>query len=154
MFKKRIPFQYDEELKRELDLRGRSYGTYKNYRSQLRRMSEHLSIDEAKGFLYHLKNSLHHQPQTINLCRAAYRFFRHNVLGEYVAPDLLPIHKFVYQLPDILSTNEVLLVFEHLSLKYRAVLSLCYGSGLRIAEALSRDWRCRFKKHESLCPVR
>ena len=146
MFKKRIPFQYDEELKRELDLRGRSYGTYKNYRSQLRRMSEHfdkdlkdISVGEAKDFLYHLKNTLHHQPQTINLCRAAFRFFRHNILGEYVAPDLLPIHKFVYQLPDILSTNEVLLIFEHLSLKYRAVLSLCYGSGLRIAEALALE---------------
>jgi len=140
---KRIPFQYDEELKRELDVRGLSYGTYKNYRSQLRRMSEHfkkdlkdVSVGEAKEFLYHLKSVLCHTPQTINMCRAAFVFFRQNVLGEYVSPFAIPRHKFVYQLPDILPSNQITPILDSLSLKYRAILSLCYGSGLRIAEAL------------------
>jgi len=145
MFKS-IPFQYDDELKREIDLRGLSYLTFKNYRSHLRRISEYfkkdlkcVTIDEAKDYLYHLKNSLHQHPQTINLCRAAFRFFRLNVLGDFVAPYALPPHKFEYQLPDILSANDILVVLDCLSLKYKAVLSLCYGSGLRISEALSLE---------------
>ena len=81
MFKS-IPFRYDGELKREIDLRGLSYLTYKNYRSNLRRISEYIgkdikevTIDEAKDYLYYLKNTLHQQPQTINICRSAYIFF-------------------------------------------------------------------------------
>ncbi|MCL2222725.1 MAG: site-specific integrase [Oscillospiraceae bacterium] len=143
---KRIPFQYDKELKRELDMRGLSDGTYKNYRSQLRRLSEYygkdleeVSVDEAKDFLYYMKNTLAHNPQTINVCRSAFIFFRENVVGEYIHPSTLPRHKFVYPLPDIISANHIAIVLDVLSLKYRAVLSLCYGSGLRIFEAVNLD---------------
>jgi site-specific recombinase XerD len=141
MFKS-IQFQYDEELKREIDLRGLSYLTYKNYRSHLRRISEYFGKDlksvtteEAKDYLYHLKSDLHQHPQTINLCRAAFLFFHQSVLGIYVPPYAVPHHKFVYQLPDILPSEDIIAVLQGMALKYRAILSLCYGSGLRISEA-------------------
>jgi site-specific recombinase XerD len=143
---KTIPFQYDAELKREIDIRGLSYLTFKNYRSNLRKMSDYFNKDitdvstiEAKDYLFYLKNSQHRHPQTINLARAAFRFFRQNVLNEHIPPYELPAHKFVYQLPDILPTDEVLAVLDCLPSKYTAVLSLCYGSGLRISEALALD---------------
>jgi site-specific recombinase XerD len=139
-----IPFKYDDELKREIDLRGLSTLTFKNYRSHLRRISEYfgkdlmdVTIEETKEYLYNLKSKLRQHPQTINLCRAAFIFFRHNVVGDYFPKYMLPHHKFVYQLPDILPSGSIVPILDELSLKHRAVLSLCYGSGLRISEALA-----------------
>jgi len=139
-----IPFKYDDALKREIDLRGLSNNTFKNYRSHLRRISEYfdkdigdVSVEEAKDYLHHLKSELHQHPQTINLCRAAFIFFHQNVLGTHFFAYTLPSHKFVYQLPDILPANDIATVLECLPLKHKAVLSLCYGSGLRISEALA-----------------
>ena len=145
MFKS-IPFNYDIELKREIDLRGYSYVTFKNYRSNLRRISEYIGKDikdvtvgDAKEYLYYLKNTLKQHPETINLARAAFIFFKQGILGEYIPYYTLPRHKVVRQLPDILSAKDILSTLDCLSLKYRAVLSLCYGSGLRISEALALE---------------
>ena len=141
---KMIPFQYDEELKREIDIRGLSYKTFENYRSHLRRISEHfgkdikeVTINEMKVYLLRLKNELKQHPQTLNVCRAAYIFFIQNVLGIHIPDYAVPKHKFVYQLPDILPKENILLVLGHSSLRYKAILSLCYGSGMRISEAIS-----------------
>jgi len=143
MFKK-ISFRYDEELKREIDLRGLSSCTFNNYRSHLRRISEHfekdikeVTADEAKNYLLYLKNTRHQSPQTLNLCRAAFNFFQQNILNNYLPSYLLPRHKVVSNLPDTISSDDILTVFEHLTLKHKAILSLCYGSGLRISEALA-----------------
>jgi len=139
-----IPFKYDDELKREIDLRGLSDNTFKNYRSHLRRISEYfskdikaVSVEEAKTYLYRLKGELHQGPQTINLCRAAFLFFQQNILNVYVPPYALPHHKVPNKLPDILPSGDIITILDSLALGYRAVLSLCYGSGLRISEALA-----------------
>jgi len=107
-------------------------------------MSEHvkkdikdISTEEAKGYLHYLKSELKRHPQTINLCRAAFRFFQQNVLGNHIPSYAIPHHKFEYRLPDILPPDRIIPVLGCLSLKYRAVLSLCYGSGMRISEALA-----------------
>jgi site-specific recombinase XerD len=141
-----IPFQYDRELKREIDLRGLSYQTFKNYRSRLRRISEHfgkdvkeVSIEELKDYQHHLKNNLHLHPQTINLSRAAYVFFRQNILGDHIPSYMLPYYKFPYQLPDIIPSDHIFFILERISLRNRAILSLCYGSGLRISEAIALE---------------
>lgn len=145
MFKS-IPFQYDKELKKEIEIRGLSYNTFKNYRSHLRRISEYfekdikdVTVDEIKEFLFYLKNNLKLHPQTLNVCRAAYVFFRLNVVGDYFPGHLVPKHKFVYQLPDILPKDSILSILNLLSLRHRAILSLCYGSGLRLSEAISLE---------------
>jgi site-specific recombinase XerD len=145
MFTK-ISFGYDEELKREVEMRGLSERTFENYRSQLRKMSEHykkdikeISVEEGKAYLFHLKHNLKRHAQTINVCRAAYIFFHQNILGNYFPLYALPAHKFVYQLPDILPADDIFSVLLSLSLKHRAILSLCYGSGVRISEALNLD---------------
>ena len=140
---KAIPFQYDAELRREIDLRGLSEHTFKNYRSHLRRISEHFGKDikdvppeEFKMYLYHMKSALNLHPQTINLCRAAYIFFHQNVLGNNILYPI-PRHKFVYKLPDIMPAEHVFLILDKVALKEKAVLSLCYGSGTRISEAVN-----------------
>ena len=139
-----IPFQYEDELKWEIDLRGLNYSTYKTYKSHLRRISEYFSkdikditVEELKMYQHHLKNVLGRHPQTINLYRAAFVFFRQYVLGEFMPPYTIPRHKFVYQLPDILSPEKIIPVLSDLTLRSRAILSLCYGSGARISEAIA-----------------
>jgi site-specific recombinase XerD len=135
-----ISFQYDETLKREIDLRGLSYRTFKQYRSCLRRISDYygkdiaeVSQDEVKSFLLHLKKDLSRNAQTINLYRAAYLFFSQNVLNVEAK---LPRHKVRYILPNIIPAENIRSVLESLPLKHRAIFSLCYGSGLRISEAM------------------
>jgi len=143
---KSIPFAYDDELKYEIDLRGLSHSTFKNYRSHLRRISEHfskdmadISVEDAKEYIHRLKSELNQHPQTINQCRAAFIFFRQNVLGKHIPEFALPRHKFVRQLPDILPMEIIVELLDSLTLDHRAVLSLCYGSGLRISEALALE---------------
>lgn len=146
MFKP-IPFKYDHELKREIELRGFSNCTFENYRSHLRRLCEHfnkelpdITVDEVKSYLLYLKTTLKRRPETINLCRKAFLFYRRCVMGESIDAYQIPAHKVFHKLPDIILQQEILVVLNnHVSLKYRAVLSLCYGSGLRISEALALE---------------
>lgn len=50
----------------------------------------------------------------------------------------LPATKVVYQLPDILSLEEVQAVIKNtINIKHKALLMVVYGSGLRISEALN-----------------
>jgi site-specific recombinase XerD len=58
-------------------------------------------------------------------------------MNDPVNPLLIPAQRKNHKLPCILSSSDVLHLLNGIpSLKYRAVLSLCYGSGLRISEAL------------------
>ena len=144
MFKS-IPFKYDKELLYEIELRGLSFNTFSNYRSHLRRVAEYyskditvISVDELKKYLAYLKSGLGRGPETINVCRKAFVFFRQCVLGDNLASHAIPYHKVTRKLPDLLAPDEILRILDnYMPLKYRAVLSLCYGSGLRISEALN-----------------
>lgn len=143
MFKAKF-FPYEAELEREMELRNYSVCTVKNYKSHLRRFSEFfsrdlkiLSADDFKEYLYYLTVKRKLGPNSINTCRSAFLFFRFAVMNDPVNPLLIPAQKPNHKLPCILSHSEVLHLLNGIpSLKYRAVLSLCYGSGLRISEAL------------------
>jgi site-specific recombinase XerD len=146
MFKP-IPFKYDDELKREIELRGFSNCTFENYRSHLRRICEHfnkdlpdVTVDEVKSYLFYLKTTLKRRPETINICRKAFLFYSRCVMGKSIEAYQIPAHKVFHEFPDIIPQQEILVVLNnHVPLKYRAVLSLCYGSGLRISEALALE---------------
>jgi site-specific recombinase XerD len=140
---KSIPFKHEEALMQEISMRGLSYKTYKNYKSRLRLLSEHFGKDiaeitpkEVKSYLLHLKRNTDFSPQTINMYRASYIFCKRHILGQYVNSDSMPTHKVPLKLPDIVSCETIISILNEMPLKYRAVFSLCYGSGLRISEAL------------------
>lgn len=143
MFKAKS-FLYEAELQREMELRNYSVCTVKNYKSHLRRFSEFfnrdlklLSTDDFKEYLYHLTTKRKLGPNSINTCRSAFLFFHFAVMNDPVNPLLIPAQRKNHKLPCILSRNEILHLLNSIhNLKYRAVLSLCYGSGLRISEAL------------------
>ncbi|MGD9578992.1 MAG: tyrosine-type recombinase/integrase [Syntrophorhabdus sp.] len=128
-----------------MELRNYSVCTVKNYKSHnLRRFSEFfnrdlklLSADDFKEYLYDLTVKRKLGPNSINTCRSAFLFFHFAVMNDPINPLFIPAQKQNHKLPCILSRDEVLYILNGISsLKYRAILSLCYGSGLRISEAL------------------
>lgn len=137
-------FPYESELEYEMSLRNYSVCTVKNYKSHLRRFSEFfgrdlklLSSDDFKEYLFYLTAQRKLGPASINTCRSAFLFFHFAVMNDPVNPLLIPAQRQNHKLPCILSREEVLHLLNGIpSLKYRAILSLCYGSGLRISEAL------------------
>lgn len=137
-------FLYEAELQREMELRNYSVCTVKNYKSHLRRFSEFfnqdlklLSADDFKEYLYYLTVQRKLGPNSINTCRSAFLFFHFAVMNDPVNPLLIPAQRQNHKLPCILSSSEVLHLLNGIpNLKYRTILSLCYGSGLRISEAL------------------
>jgi len=143
MFKAKF-FPYEAELEREMQIRSYSICTMKNYKSHLRRFSEFfdkdlklLSVDDFKNYLYYLAVQRKLGPNSINICRSAFLFFRFAVMNDPVNPLLIPAQRKNHKLPVILSSGDVLYLLNCVpNLKYRAILSLCYGSGLRLGEAL------------------
>jgi site-specific recombinase XerD len=140
-----IPFQHEAELQRAITLHNYSHCTFQNYKSHLRRLAEFSGVDvslvtpeQCKDYLYHLVVIKKRSADTINMCRSAYLFFRNAILNDPVNPLFIPHFKPSHALPTILSTDEIekLLDMVH-PLKCRAILSLCYGSGLRISEAVN-----------------
>ena len=76
--------------------------------------------------------------QSANCFAAAAQFFYTVTLGKEWTSRQFPRAKVPRILPPILSTNEVFEFFRHVpSPRYRTVLMLCYGAGLRISEAVS-----------------
>ena len=141
---KKLFFQYETELIREMELRNYSSNTIHHYKSHLRRFSDFfgkdlkiLTVGELKDYLYHLSKHRNLSPDSVNICRSAFLFFHSAVMNEPINPLLVPAQKVNHKLPCILSHDEVLHVLACIpNLKYRSILSLCYGSGLRISEAL------------------
>ncbi len=67
----------------------------------------------------------------------ALRFLYRNTLGRDWAITHIPFPRKQKKLPIVLSRDEAALFLAAIkNLKYRAILSLCYGAGLRISEAL------------------
>lgn len=140
-----IPFAYENELQREIALRNYSERTFTNYKSHLRRLSEFSGVDialvtpeQCKEYLYHLAVVRKLGADSVNTCRSAYLFFRSVILDNPVNPSFLPRHKPSHPLPLILGVSEITSIINAIHpLKCRAIVSMCYGSGLRVSEALN-----------------
>jgi len=139
-----ISFPYEDQLMREIELRGYSLSTFKNYKSHLRRLAEFCSkdicqveVEECKQYLLYLQKDLGFGPDTTNTCVSAFLFFQQAVLGNPISPVALPKRKKPKALPVILSKDQIFSLLDAFPLRNRTVLSLCYGSGLRLREALS-----------------
>jgi site-specific recombinase XerD len=140
----KIAFRYDDALLREIKFRNLSMSTFKNYRSHLSKLENHwqknvatISVEECSEYLYFLFFDRGLGGSSVNVCRAAYIFFQNAVLKQPVNLLALPKQKLTTRFPDILSSEQIFLILNSLSLKHKTILALCYGSGLRISEALA-----------------
>ncbi len=132
-------------LHKHMQLRNYSYKTIGNYRSQLIRMIHYfspkylndISQSEFETYLYYLVTKRKLSGASLNVVINAYKYYRENILGfprtvYFETPKILKAQP----LPQVLSQQEILLILENTkSLKYKAIFSLIYSTGIRLSEA-------------------
>lgn len=134
-----------EKMKQEMVLVGLAESTqtiYLNAITQLRdyynKSPKELSEQEVKAYLLYLKQEKKLAPNTYNTQIYGLRFFYCITLRKPLFKINLPTTKVTYKLPDILSTQDVEQIIKSvIHIKYRTLLVVIYGSGLRVSEAVN-----------------
>jgi integrase/recombinase XerD len=117
----------------------RSYIHYvEDYANYYHTSPARLGLDEIRNYQLHLIEERKLSPQSVNCFVNAVKFLYTVTLDMPWSEEHFPRLKVPEKLPVVLSAGEVMQFFGCIGvLKHRAVLMLCYGSGLRIAEAVS-----------------
>jgi integrase/recombinase XerD len=97
---------------------------------------EDLDLEAIRQYEIHLLNEQKLSPQSVNAFISSVQFLYTVTLEMPWDKQCFPRVRTAETLPVVLDPEEVAGFFDHVpSLKYRAALMLCYGAGLRIAEA-------------------
>jgi site-specific recombinase XerD len=129
----------------DMQLRNFSAGTQRSYIHYIEGFATHYSIspqqlglDDIRNYQLHLIEQRQLSPQSINCFVAAAKFLYTITLDMPWSDAQFTRLKVREKLPVVLSASEVDEFFRHIGiLKHRAVLMLCYGSGLRSSEAVA-----------------
>lgn len=132
------------KLEEDMRLRGYSPKTKKGYliRTQVfMRYFEGCSIEnlnehDIRNFLKYLFEEKKVVPGTINVYNSTIRFIYEVTLERTLNFKLIPLHKIVRSLPEIMTVEEIQALFDACGdhLRDRAILMTIYGGGLRISE--------------------
>jgi integron integrase len=134
-----------DKVRQEIRRRNYSYSTEKSYSNWILRFiryhnlkhPENMGNKEIVAFLNHLAVDKNVAASTQNLALCAIVFLYKEVLKIPVDElDNLKRAKKPAHLPVVLSKNEVAQIMEHLEGVPHLIISILYGSGLRISEAL------------------
>ena len=99
---------------------------------------EALDREAVREYLLYLLNERKLSPEGVNQQVSALKFLYLTTLEMPWNDVDFPRVKRPHRLPVVLSHEEVVQFFEHVpSLRYRAALMICYGSGLRVSEAVA-----------------
>jgi integrase/recombinase XerD len=131
-------------LVRNMQLRNYSYKTITNYRSQLIKLIHYFSPTHIKdisktdfeAYLHYLVTKRKLSGSSLNVVINAFKYYQENMLGN-VRNAYFEMPKIIQpqQLPQVLSISEVKMVLENTkSLKYKAIFSLIYSTGIRLGE--------------------
>ena len=129
----------------DMQLRNLAPATQRNYIAHVAHYARYfhtspdlLGLEHVRQYLLHLLHDRKMSPEGVNQQTSALKFFYLTTLQkDWNAVDF-PRAKRAHRLPVVLSQEEVVHYFDHIpSLKYRAALMTCYGSGLRISEAVN-----------------
>ena len=133
-----------QKLIDEIEVRGLSRNTEKNYVGALYRLARHyhrspdqISDDELKQYLLHLLRKRQLGASTLIGVVSALRFFYQHVLqrSTQAIEEALPRMKKPRQLPRVYSQQELAQLFQaKRNPKHRAMLLTAYGAGLRVSE--------------------
>ncbi len=140
------PVSYEAVLARmqeDLVLRGLSVNTLDSYLRSVRiflaftgQPIDLLDTPHIRQFLTHLIREKHVAPATVNTYSAAIRFLFAVTLDRSLNYLQIPRQKAPKVLPAVLSRAEIAAVLAHCAnIKHQALLTLIYGSGLRVSEA-------------------
>jgi integrase/recombinase XerD len=100
---------------------------------------ERLGPEEIRSYQVYLTNEKKLAPNTILIAVAALRFlYKVTLHRDWAVEQILPAPKKPQKLPVVLSPEEVLQFLDCVdSIKHRTILTICYGAGLRISEAVA-----------------
>jgi integrase/recombinase XerD len=118
----------------------RSYVHYvSEFAKYFQRSPEQLDLEAVRQHTLHLIEERRLAPDTVNGSISALKFFYLVTLeAPWRAEDFPPRQPVPVKVPTVLSTQETLLFFNAIAgIKNRAIMSLCYGAGLRISEAVA-----------------
>lgn len=135
--------QLRDKMSGDLRLRGYRATTVRKYLlfartfvGHFRRCPTTMGEPEVRAFLLYMLEEKRVAPSTLGTYVAALKFLYGVTLARPEVAVLIPYPKVPHTLPDILSFQEVTALLDALgSIKYRAVVTTLYASGLRISEA-------------------
>lgn len=139
------PRKLFEVLRQELKLRNYSHKTLTSYRSCLRefvkyfspRHPRELSNEDIRKYLLHLIEDKHYTAGSINQVFNAIRFLYVELYKRPLVIAGVPRPLKERKLPNVLSQDEVLRIFECVdNLKHKTLLMLIYSAGLRVGESV------------------
>lgn len=151
--------KYIEQLLIEAKLRNLAPSSAKYYADCMRHFFEYINKDPDDITVYDVRDFLLMKSDTIsattiNHYNSAIHFFFRRVLHRPWDDDIIPRMKEDYQLPVILSPDEINLLLDSVTdIKYKAIFSLLYGSGLRVSEVVALDY-CDISRRNMTVHVR
>jgi integrase/recombinase XerD len=134
-----------DQMKADLSLKGYSPHTQRSYLRCAGEFARHfmrppadMGEEEIRQFLLHLIEERKVSAGVQGIYVSALKFLYRITLKRPEVVENIPHPKRPKTLPDILSREEVLAIFEAIdSLKYKAIIATAYGAGLRISEVCS-----------------
>ena len=131
-----------EKLRKDLELRGRSAGTIKDYAAKIQLYQEYynkpadeLGIAEMNDYLHHLLTEKKRSASTVNTYNSAFRFLYGVTLDVTVNYKKLTRVPQTRRLPQLFTREEISLIIESAgNVSHKAMFMLAYGSGLRLSE--------------------
>lgn len=151
--------KYIEQLLIEAKLRNLATSSAKYYADCMRHFFEYIQKDPGDITVYDVRDFLLMKSDTIsattiNHYNSAIHFFFRRVLHKPWDDDIIPRMKEDYHLPVILSPDEINLLLDSVTdIKYKAIFSLLYGSGLRVSEVVALDY-CDISRRNMTVHVR
>ncbi len=134
-----------QRMTEDMQVRNLSPHTQRAYIEQVSRFARHfakspavLGAQEIRAYQIYLANDRKLAPSSIQIAIAALRFlYKVTLKKEWAFTEVIPSPKAAAKLPVVLSIEEVRRFLGCLdSVKHRAILTTCYGAGLRISEAV------------------
>ena len=140
-----------QKMDEEMILRGLSPATMKYYRVRTHTLMNHynpkpladVTESEFREFLLYQRAQGNMAPGTINTYNSVMRFIIGSVVGRLVNYQMIPRVKITRRLPDIMTDDEIVALFEACNdgtkwgLRDKAILMTMYASGLRLSEVVN-----------------
>jgi len=132
-----------DQMKRDLELKGYSPNTRRNYLAHVRRFVQHfhrspeeMGDEEIRTYLHYQLTECEVSQAHLNQAYSALKFFYETTLHQDWSAFRIPRVKRPKKLPVVLSREEVQALFSVTrNLKHRALLMTIYSGGLRVQEA-------------------
>ena len=129
----------------DMQIRNLSANTQASYVLQVSQFARHfskspieLSTEDVRTYQIYLLNEKKLAPSSVSIAISAIRFlYKVTLKKNWNLADAIPTCKVPQKLPTVLSPEEVQQFLDCVtSIKHRAILTTCYGAGLRIPEAV------------------